>query len=143
IDGAVSLQGVLDAEAGATLLAALNPLATRAGADDERPATVRRADALVELARHGLDSGQLPRTGGERPHVHITVPLDALTVGGTTEAGDGGSTRTTGKTCDPTADGALPARPWALRPQASLETGEVLGEAALQRLLCDAVITRV
>ncbi|HLR96259.1 MAG TPA: DUF222 domain-containing protein [Jiangellaceae bacterium] len=128
IDGAVALQGVLDAESGATVLAALTPLTTRTGPDDERPATVRRADALVELARQNLDGGRLPRTGGERPHVHITVPLDAIT-----SAADS----------TPTAAGGLPARPWLLRPMASLETGEVLGETALRRLLCDATITRV
>jgi len=143
----VALQGVLDAEAGATVLAALKPLATRAGAEDERPATVRRADALVELARQGLDGGKLPRTGGERPHVHITVPLDALTSAAgsaeSTAAAAGGGSRTAGQAADAAAGGGLPARPWALRPQASLDTGEVLVETALHRLLCDAVITRV
>src|SRR5450759_1831156 len=49
--GTVVLDGVLDSEGGATVLAALAPLAAPGGADDDRTPAQRRADALVELAR--------------------------------------------------------------------------------------------
>src|SRR5450756_2129316 len=47
--GAVVLDGVLDPEGGATVLAALAPLAAPGGADDDRTPAQRRADALVCL----------------------------------------------------------------------------------------------
>ena len=42
------------------------------------PVWARRADALVELARRGLDAG-LPDQAGERPHVTVTVDWATLT----------------------------------------------------------------
>ena len=36
------------------------------------------ADALVELARRRLDCGTLPRRGGQKPHVLVTVPAATL-----------------------------------------------------------------
>ena len=52
-DGAWHLEGLLDPEAGATLQAALAPLARPRGPEDTRTAGQRRADALVELGRLG------------------------------------------------------------------------------------------
>jgi Domain of unknown function (DUF222)/HNH endonuclease len=78
-DGAVAVQGLLDAEVGATVLAALVPLAAPTGPDDDRSPKQRRADALVELARRALDGGGLPQSAGERPHITITVDAGALT----------------------------------------------------------------
>jgi hypothetical protein len=78
LDGIVALDGTLDPEGGALLLAALQPLAAPAGDDDRRTPRQRRADALVELARRQLDHGDLPVSGGERPHVTVLVPLDTL-----------------------------------------------------------------
>ena len=77
-EGMVALQGLLDPEAGQTLLAALEPLARPANAADERSGDQRRADALVELARRNLEGGQLPLTGGVRPQLTVTVDLDTL-----------------------------------------------------------------
>ncbi len=37
-----------------------------------------RADALTELARRTLESGQLPQSGGVRPQLLVTVDLDSL-----------------------------------------------------------------
>ena len=76
--GTVALQGQLDPEAGATVLAAVLPLASPAGPADDRTPAQRRADALVELARRSLDGGGLPESGGERPHLNVTVDLSAL-----------------------------------------------------------------
>jgi hypothetical protein len=76
--GMVALHGLLDPEAGATLLAALDPLTRPTGAEDPRTAAQRRADALTELARGALASGRLPDSGGGRPQVTVTVDLAAL-----------------------------------------------------------------
>jgi hypothetical protein len=85
----VALQGLLEAEAGQTLLAALDPLARPHSADDDRSGDQRRADALVELARRALEGGQLPQTGGVRPQLSVLVDLDSL-LGGDGLRGEGG-----------------------------------------------------
>jgi hypothetical protein len=77
-EGMVAVNGLLDPEAGQSLLAALEPLARPASADDPRSAFQRRADALAELARRTLESGRLPQTGGVRPQLLVTVDLDSL-----------------------------------------------------------------
>jgi Domain of unknown function (DUF222)/HNH endonuclease len=60
--GMVALDGLLEPEAGQTLLAALEPLARPASAEDHRSSSQRRADALAELARRALEGGRLPQT---------------------------------------------------------------------------------
>ena len=77
-EGMVAVNGLLEPEAGQTLLAALEPLARPTGADDERSGGQRRADALAELARRTLEAGRLPQTGGVRPQLLVTVDLDSL-----------------------------------------------------------------
>jgi hypothetical protein len=77
-EGMVALQGLLEPEAGQTVLAALEPLARPAGADDSGSGGQRRADALCELARRALEGGRLPQTGGVRPQLTVTVDLDSL-----------------------------------------------------------------
>jgi Domain of unknown function (DUF222)/HNH endonuclease len=77
-EGMVALHGLLDPEAGQTLLAALEPLARPTNADDTRSGGQRRADALAELARRQLEGGRLPRSGGVRPQLLVTVDLDSL-----------------------------------------------------------------
>ena len=77
-EGMVAVNGLLDPEAGQTLVAALEPLARPTGADDDRSGGQRRADALTELARRTLESGRLPQTGGVRPQLTVTVDLDSL-----------------------------------------------------------------
>lgn len=72
-----AVNGDLNGEDGATVLAALAPLAAPVPGD-QRTAAERRADALVELARRALDGGELPETGGVRPHVTVTVDLPTL-----------------------------------------------------------------
>ncbi len=111
--GMVAVDGLLDPEAGATLLAALEPLARPTSAEDERNGSQRRADALFELARRALESGRLPQTGGVRPQLTVTVELASLL---TAEAGM------------PGGDGG-----WA---------GPLPAEAC-RRLACDAALTRV
>jgi hypothetical protein len=68
----------LEREAGATVLAALEPLARPADAQDARSGRQRNADALAELARRSLEGGWLPKAGGVRPQPLVTVDLDSL-----------------------------------------------------------------
>jgi hypothetical protein len=76
--GMVAVGGLLEPEAGATVLAALEPLARPAGADDARTGSQRTADALTELARRSLEGGWLPKAGGVRPQLLVTVELETL-----------------------------------------------------------------
>jgi Domain of unknown function (DUF222) len=77
-EGMVAVDGLLEPEAGQTLLAALEPLARPASAEDARSGSQRNADALAELARRHLEGGRLPQTGGVRPQLLVTVDLDSL-----------------------------------------------------------------
>jgi len=56
-DGVVLVKGLLDKLGGAAVRSALEPLARRAGKDDDRDRDCRLADALVDLAMHALDNG--------------------------------------------------------------------------------------
>jgi len=76
--GLFVLDGQFGAEDGATLQTALDALMTPPGPDDERTASQRRADALVEMATRQLDGGELPCVGGQKPHLLVTVELPAL-----------------------------------------------------------------
>jgi hypothetical protein len=102
VDGRVRVAGWLDVEAAAIVSAALDPLCAPrtsplgsdpSGADplgvtgqrrrdtvvaDDRTPGQRRADALVEVCRLVLNTGDLPVNGGDRPQLTITVPFDVL-----------------------------------------------------------------
>jgi hypothetical protein len=91
-EGMVAIDGLLEPEAGQTLLAALEPLARPHSAQDDRSGGQRTADALAELARRQLEGGRLPQTAGVRPQLAVLVDLDSLqgrpgAVGGDTQAG--------------------------------------------------------
>jgi Domain of unknown function (DUF222) len=91
-EGMVAIDGLLEPEAGQTVLAALEPLARPTNADDDRTGGQRRADALTELARRQLEGGRLPQTGGVRPQLTVVVDLASLqgrpgAVGGVTDSG--------------------------------------------------------
>ncbi len=77
------MTAVLDPEGAAVVAAALDPLAapkpSMDGARDPRPAGRRRCEALIELCRQVMNDGDLPTTGGERPHVSVLVPFSTLT----------------------------------------------------------------
>ncbi len=77
LDGMETIDGLLDAEGSAMVKSALDPLA-KPRPNDTRTPSQRRADALVELARRALDRGDLPMSGGERPHLNLTVDLVTL-----------------------------------------------------------------
>jgi hypothetical protein len=77
-EGMVAVDGLLEPEAGEILLAALEPLVRPDSSGDTRSGGQRRADALTELARRSLEAGRLPRAGGVRPQLTVTVDLDTL-----------------------------------------------------------------
>ena len=118
LGGLGALDGLLDPEFGATVLTAIQSLAapSTTGSDDDRSPAQRRADALVELSRRALNGGHLPDSGGERPHLLITIA-----------AGDLGPPPRSGRSG--TLIGAV--RDWALPP------------GAAERLSCDATISPV
>jgi hypothetical protein len=76
--GAFHLEGRLDAEGGVTLRTALQAVMGPRSLEDERSPGERRAEGLVEIARHRLDAGDLPQRGGERPHVTLTADISTL-----------------------------------------------------------------
>src|SRR6266567_9486055 len=73
-DGVVLVNGILDKVGGAALRTALEPLARRAGKDDDRHLDRRMADALVDVAMHALDTGLVP----QRTHLQVTTSLETL-----------------------------------------------------------------
>src|SRR6266511_4733487 len=77
-EGMLAVDELLDPEAGQTLLAALEPLARPTSVEDDRNGWQRNADALAELARRSLEGGRLPRSGGVRPQLLVTVDLATL-----------------------------------------------------------------
>jgi uncharacterized protein DUF222/HNH endonuclease len=82
-DGRTRLTGWLDREGAAVVRAAIDPLCdprTGSATDgfDTRTPTQRRADALVDLCRLGLATGQLPDNGGDRPQVAVTLDWKTL-----------------------------------------------------------------
>src|SRR4029077_14062577 len=72
------INGLLDSVGGATLRTTFEALAKKGGKDDLRERARRMADALVELAHHGLDVDALPHRPGQRPHLQVTVPIETL-----------------------------------------------------------------
>jgi hypothetical protein len=57
MDGSLLISGQLDPVGGAAFLTALQPLARKSGAHDDRSPERRNADALVDLSTHALDTG--------------------------------------------------------------------------------------
>jgi len=91
-DGLVRLDGVLDAEGGATLRTALEPF-MKPIPNDDRNYGQRSVDALMELCRQGGSGGK--RDGaGPRPQLIIRASLDTLagTKGAPAGELDGGGT---------------------------------------------------
>src|SRR5438067_7865980 len=75
MDGLIRLDGLLDAEGGATLRTALNAFMLP-GKEDDRTPGQRRADALIEVCRR---PGKASTDGaGPRPQLIITASVDSL-----------------------------------------------------------------
>ncbi|MET8527496.1 DUF222 domain-containing protein [Micromonospora sp. NPDC005172] len=89
-DGRLRLTGILDAETAGVLRAAIDPLSAPSGPDDQRFPGQRRHDALADLCRLTLRTGDLPEHGGDPAQIVITTSYDALARGlsaGTLDAG--------------------------------------------------------
>jgi len=76
LDGMFVVDGLLDAEHGALVRAAVDALGGRLPADERTP-TQRRADALAELAAQRLTTGGLQSSGGVRPQLLVTATTGA------------------------------------------------------------------
>ena len=87
-DGMLRLEARLDAVSGATVRAALEPLARPSNADGSRTSGQRLADALVALAEMALNNGNLPQTAVARPHVLLITTPDTLHHTGTDNPAD-------------------------------------------------------
>jgi hypothetical protein len=80
--GMVRVDGDLDPETGQTVITALRAVMdadvrAHAGPELRRPGQ-RRADALGQICRSWIDSSDRPKVLGERPHMVVTLDLEAL-----------------------------------------------------------------
>ncbi len=114
-DGMVDVRGTLDPATAATVRSAIESLSRMPAASHELTAGQRRADALAHLAEESLDRGALPRHGGQRPHVTVTVSERTLRV-------------------DNSRQGASPGELWG--------QGPCSGDTA-RLFACDGEITRL
>jgi hypothetical protein len=80
-EGMVRLDAELDRVSAETVMKAIGGVAGPADRDDidGRTSTQRRADALTEICRRYLDSGEAPISGGHKPHLNVIVDIDTLT----------------------------------------------------------------
>jgi hypothetical protein len=77
-EGRIRLSGLLDAETGALLRTVLDPLTRPHGRHDDRNPGQRRHDALADICRLALRTGDLPDNGGEPPQLVVTTSYDPL-----------------------------------------------------------------
>ncbi|WP_341717035.1 DUF222 domain-containing protein [Micromonospora sp. FIMYZ51] len=77
-DGRARLAGSLDAETAALLRAAIEPLTAPSGPDDSRTPGQRRHDALGDLCRLALRTGELPEHGADAAQIVVTTAYDLL-----------------------------------------------------------------
>ncbi|WP_239380678.1 HNH endonuclease signature motif containing protein [Frankia sp. CIT1] len=146
LEGKMFLRGQLDAEGGETVTAALDAAMGGApAADDTRSKDQRRADALVEIARHYLGQADLSQVHGHRPQLTAVVEVAALLPpvrAATSAASEAGS--------DPSA---VPARaaaavrppefPTRLTVRAGFTGGWPITPAAIRRIACDARVSHL
>ncbi|MFY1615978.1 DUF222 domain-containing protein [Micromonospora sp. WMMD736] len=77
-DGRLRLAGTLDAETAGLLRAAIDPLSGPTGPDDTRTPGQRRHDALADVCRLAVRTGDLPASGREHAQIVVTTDYDAL-----------------------------------------------------------------
>ncbi len=76
VDGRVRVSGHLTVEDAAIVSAAMDPLSCPGTDADSRNPAQRNADALIEVCRLALRTGELPDSGGEPPQLAVTVAYD-------------------------------------------------------------------
>ena len=86
VTGGVGFRGVLPPVEGAHLRLLVDALVARprpgvggVEAGDDRSATQKRADALMEIVHCYADAGDAPSRGADRPRVNLLVPIEVLT----------------------------------------------------------------
>ncbi|MEG9512156.1 13E12 repeat family protein, partial [Saccharopolyspora indica] len=81
-DGMLVIKARLDRETGAKFVTALRPLAAPRpesdGVKDPRTVGQRNADGLSTLLDLVLDTDGMPRTGGQKPHLTVTIDYTDL-----------------------------------------------------------------
>src|SRR5258708_2611502 len=77
-DGMVAIDGVLDPVGGAAFKTAVDVLAKPLGAEDERTAKQRWADAVGELSMPGMEQGPVPGRHSVKPHINLTMTQEGL-----------------------------------------------------------------
>ena len=127
-DGRLRLTGFLDAETGGLLRSAIDPMTAPTGPDDARSPGQRRHDALADLCRLALRTGELPGSGGDPAQIVVTITYDTLT----RQLSDG--TLDTGLTLTPETVRRL-ACDAALLPAVLGGTGQVLDVGRQRRLI--------
>ena len=84
-DGRLGFEGFLEAEHGAAFRSLIEQFAAPRPATDALPdprtAAQRNADALVEVCGLARAAQDCPTTGGEPPHLSVTLGLEALRTG--------------------------------------------------------------
>ena len=84
-DGGLGLEGWLDVEHGAIVRSLIEQLAARCPTDDgildSRTVPERHADALIELCERARAADGFPTTGGEPPHLTVTIDWNAVRTG--------------------------------------------------------------
>ena len=78
-DGGGTLKGQFDDPALYDAIATvIDAKARPLDADDDRTAPERQAEALAEVCGYVLDHGDVPQSGGTRPHLNVIIRLDDL-----------------------------------------------------------------
>jgi hypothetical protein len=84
-DGRLGFEGFLESEHGAAFRSLIEqfaaPRPAAGGIPDARTAPQRNADALVEVCGLARAAQDCPTTGGEPPHVSVTIGWEALRTG--------------------------------------------------------------
>ncbi|WP_232663175.1 HNH endonuclease signature motif containing protein [Pseudonocardia sp. TRM90224] len=62
----------------ATIATLIDAKSKPAGADDQRGSKQRQAEALADVCGYVLDHGDVPQSGGHRPHLNVHIPLTEL-----------------------------------------------------------------
>ncbi|WP_145741845.1 HNH endonuclease signature motif containing protein [Saccharopolyspora dendranthemae] len=117
-DGMVMIKARLDKETGQKFIAALRPVSKPCpatnGQPDPRTPAQRHADGLATLVDLALGSDRMPRVGGQRVQVQVTVDYDDLV-----------------RSLDPDAEGVVPG---------VFADGVPITTDNVRRLACDAGI---